>query len=617
MSKKDKKASIPKDTWRFDAKVDSAVTFAISHVLPMSAMGKFSYDQRVDFTRIAFSNMLEISAYVQSHPNVYSLDKWEKTLKWALNEITKACVKLMNPALVYPDEGVDTQNKETRILNPYNEDYPNYQSLYEDIETGKILQNNGISSKYRCPGKVHPDIVTFVRFQGLSDPVNRPKFSVKFRWHWHGKVLDEIEIGIPWIIDQFWEENHSTTIEVPEAASENPLEDFHAIFRNESMDGGIIHGLIHTPYQSFTHLTSLVKLAAHSDKTKELGITFYRMGKSNELVEAIIDATHRNIPCYVYIELKARGEFYLDITHIFRLVSLCKKEYLHLKFNYADVKVHAKMIYIDYEDHHEHNTISVFSTGNYNEYTAGQYTDYHYVTNEPFSGKLIHRNFETLWDDSQQSLSSISSLVIKEIYAECAKGKDGRIWIQTNHLDNQRIVKALREAKKRGVDVKIIVRTTKGFHRKQLKVKTVTGRFLEHGRIYAFGRKNPRVYLSSSDLLFRNLYNRFESYVQIHDETTSKSILMDFLQLYKMGQLTSKSVTDAKTAEAVLDQWYTVERMFHPVSEIQAPENGVGLSTLSPHKFWIYPNRVRGFLDEKHFKKIEKRKSKYQTSPDV
>ena len=151
---------------------------------------------------------------------------------------------------------------------------------------------------------------------------------------------------------------------------------------------------------------------------------------------------------------------------------------------------------------------------------------------------MIKRNFEVLWNSEQPVLNSISNILAKEIYTEISKGSNGRIWIQTNHLDNKYIVNLLKEANKRGCDEKLIVRTTKGFHNKEFKnCKTVIGKYLEHARVYIFGSgKDARVYLSSSDVLFRNLYNRFEAYVKISDTYTQNVLISDFNDLYKNGQ---------------------------------------------------------------------------------
>jgi polyphosphate kinase len=279
----------------------------------------------------------------------------------------------------------------------------------------------------------------------------------------------------------------------------------------------------------------LVHCAASSNNVNEIYITAYRLGKNSSLIRNIITATNNNIKCKLYLELSARGEVEQDLIYLDKLIHEANTRFLDIKVRYNGIKVHGKMIYIGLKDG---NSIGVFSTGNYNEDTASIYKDYHYISCESSVTDMIKRNFSVLWNSEQPVLSSISNILTNEIYEEIAKGKDGKIWMQTNHLDNKLIVSLLKEAIRRGCDVKLIVRTTRGFHSRELKnCKTVVGKYLEHARVYIFGNGlTKRVYLSSSDILFRNLYNRFESYIKITDNEIQNQLINDFKSLYKNGQ---------------------------------------------------------------------------------
>ena len=104
----------------------------------------------------------------------------------------------------------------------------------------------------------------------------------------------------------------------------------------------------------------------------------------------------------------------------------------------------------------------------------------------------------------------VANTLEREILKETEAG--GRIRIKCNHLNESKIVELLEIAAKRGVKVELIIRTTIGIEETEnLKIKSITGRFLEHERVYIFGRDiDTRVYLSSSDILFRTLYKRME-----------------------------------------------------------------------------------------------------------
>ena len=299
--------------------------------------------------------------------------------------------------------------------------------------------------------------------------------------------------------------------------------------------------LINTKYYHLYPVTKLLEAAANNPNDVEsIYITLYRIGKNSTIIDSLITASKNKIPCKIFFEISARGEIENDLKHIYKMLIEADMDYLDIKLKYSDVKVHGKMILIKtkipYDDDNKSLfNIGIFSTGNFNEDTAPIYKDYHYITSRPDEVEMIERNFDILWNSSQPILSSISSIIIKEIYTEIEKGKDGRIWIQTNHLDNKYMVSLLKTAIAKGVDVKLIVRTTKGFHKKELKnCKTVVGQYLEHSRVYIFGVKEPRIYISSSDMLFRNLYNRFEVYIKIPsiDTTTKTTLINDFNRLW-------------------------------------------------------------------------------------
>ena len=589
MSKKDKKAGMPKDSWRFDPKVDSAVTFAVNHVLVMATDAKnFTLKERVNFTSISFTNLLEICNYVQANVSEYSMNRWQKSFKWALDEIATTVETLENE-----DFFQECMKSEVHRFPPSFEELPN---LYSEV----IIDYLAI---YAVTEEVSKNRAYFTQalenaLKSASVTYNaKPGINLMFssKSHRRFKIAYETDTGtmnvtVPKHVWELWAESKKIK---PAAGDYNkdhlvpnvPYTTDFLHLLDSRMDPGKYdqlnaeprYVLIHNPYDDFQALVHLVQAAAKSKFTKAMGMTCYRLAEDSKFIDAFIEASHRGIECYLFIELKARGEIDNHLAQISKCLKQANLDHLHLKYDYSDVKVHGKMIYIDYENPqalmNKRGTISVFSTGNYNETTAKRYTDYHYITTDYGVAKLIHRNFDTIWDSSQQMLSSISGILLKEIYAECAKGKKGRIWIQVNHLDNKMVIKALKEAVRRKVDVRLIVRTTKGFHKKQLKSKTVTGRYLEHGRIYAFGRKDPRVYISSSDVLYRNLYNRFESYVKIQDEDTKFRLLMDFLVLYKFGQPSQPICPKGtKGQKEALDIWYTVARMFKPGSQITAPE---------------------------------------------
>ena len=379
-----------------------------------------------------------------------------------------------------------------------------------------------------------------------------------------------------------------------------PYAKLYAIPTEESMEDLVdFLELLHKYSNGVNHSVGNYTFASSEDNTPkkaynyrivEAGFTGYRLGtKPNPFINLMKDLAWKGCKCRVYIELSARGEAQNNLKQISTLLDdeSCNQN-IDLKIRYNDIKVHAKMMYFTIETYNpvdkklEYNTIAIFSTGNFNPETAEVYKDYIYLTTQPGAANMVLNNFNTIFNSSQPILSSISSIVSNEICKEITKGGEGRIWIQTNHLDNMRIVKLLREAVNRGVDVKLIVRTTKGFHKKDgIIAKTITGPLLEHQRVYIFGSnvtEDERVYLSSSDLMYRNLYNRFESYVKIEDNSADFPIRLqlvnDFKILFEEGQC---DMTYSGYIEEMLDDLIRKDNaptLLNQLSNLQITESG-------------------------------------------
>lgn len=521
---KNKKKGASSKTWAVDCRTDSAFDFALK-VLKEAKNKSYPFDLRVNFVRIAYSNSLETIAKAQTDPEGFKLKTAIKMFDRNLKEISK----ISNELWKQKDSVYTTNDCEkkycgfTELLNPYD---------YVEIDYGKLeLALNPLIT-----------IEDDQKIYQCARRYNFPKIYVETKLDTGDTIIsklmptNDIVITLPARIAELFDTDLSKKHYPEPAHITNDLDSYWKLVNGESVKTPVSPVLIHVPYDSFYNITNLLDLAASSpSKVDEIGITIYRLGPVSRVIAAIIRATKNKIRCKLYIELSARGEIERDLDYIVKLLHDADQEYLDIKIQYNGIKVHAKMMYIDLKSN---DTIGIFSTGNYNEATARVYKDYHYVSTEKSVVEMIKRNFSVLWNSDQPVLSSISNILTKEIYAEIAKGKHGRIWIQTNHLDNKHIVTLLKEAIARGCDVKLLVRTTRGFHNKELKCcKTIVGKYLEHSRVYIFGdRRDRRVYLSSSDILFRNLYNRFESYVKINDKNSASILENNFIDLYKNGQ---------------------------------------------------------------------------------
>lgn len=521
---KNKKKGASKKTWIVDCRTDSAFDFALK-VLKEAENNKYPFVLRANFAKIAYSNSCEAIAKAQTNPQEFKLNSAIKLFTRNLTQIFKVCDKLCTE---YGRNNLPSESyKRVTIENPFDYVLINYELIEQYFATAKktkIEINDAIlsmfASQYHYP-MIFEDIVLsekpnneFVKLLPTNDIIVYLPTDTRKIFGNLGKLWEYYTIG-----------------------NKGKNEEIIKLITGECRDKDYPDPiLIHVPYDSFTNVSELITYAANNPAAvDEICMTAYRLGENNSIISDIIKATCNQIHCKLYIELSARGEISRDLKYVKKLLNEANHQYLDIKIHYNGIKVHGKMIYIKLK---ANPAIGVFSTGNYNADTATVYKDYHYISCEENVTEMIQRNFSTLWNSNQPVMSSISNILSKEIYEEIGKGKNGKIWIQTNHLDNKHIVTLLKEAIRRNCDVKLIVRTTRGFHNGELKnCKTVIGKYLEHSRLYIFGNdENPRMYLSSSDILFRNLYNRFESYVKISDKKIQKQLIDDFKDLYKNGQ---------------------------------------------------------------------------------
>ena len=593
-----KKKGSNKKTWRVDARTDNAFNFAINNVLPNAYNENYPREIRANFVSIALKNILEATMRVQSMPKEFmqSQNALSSLLKKSLIKIIDTAMNLcFESSLVeeiarrcgYITEGVNKShfywlfeyshylNNQpsmgyiTNVKNPYDINDINYDFLesryYDNLSVG--ITNAVI--EYHFPG------ITFIWDRGdncydldidikengsivihggtLLFYIYRYKMPSEFKFiptsrlHSDDTDIKQEKAFLEALRDDGKFTPYAKLYAIPAEESMEDLVDFLELLHKYS--NGVNHSVGNYTFASSEDNTPK---KAYNYRIVEAGFTGYRLGtKPNPFINLMKNLARKGCKCRVYIELSARGEAENNLNQISTLLDdeSCNQN-IDLKIRYNDIKVHAKMMYFTIETYNpvdkklEYNTIAIFSTGNFNPETAEVYKDYIYLTTQPGAANMVLNNFNTIFNSSQPILSSISSIVSNEICKEIAKGAEGRIWIQTNHLDNMRIVKLLREAVNRGVDVKLIVRTTKGFHKKDgIIAKTITGPLLEHQRVYIFGSnatKDERVYLSSSDLMYRNLYNRFESYVKIEDNSADFLIRLqlvnDFEILFEAGQ---------------------------------------------------------------------------------
>lgn len=267
--------------------------------------------------------------------------------------------------------------------------------------------------------------------------------------------------------------------------------------------------VIRVPRDSFDNVIDLYDQAIHNDDVESIYLTIYRTKVNMRLIDTLIKGTHLGKKINIYVELTARGDEQNNIDLVNRLLKESDLENLNLYTSYSGYKIHAKIGLVAFKDG---RFITHCGTGNFNEVTAKLYKDSHIITDDPRLVSEVTRCFKAIATKDPKIRFKLKKILKKEIRKEIQKGKSGRIILKCNHIADSEIIDLLVLAKHRGCDVKVYPRSTFGYTTKELgRWKFRGGRFLEHERIYIFGKgKSSRVYMSSSDILFRNLYKRME-----------------------------------------------------------------------------------------------------------
>ena len=279
--------------------------------------------------------------------------------------------------------------------------------------------------------------------------------------------------------------------------------------------------IVHVPSESFDEVIDFYDQAAHRDDVSDIFISFYRANENGRLVKTLIDATHLKKTVHIYVELSARGDELNNISLIQKLQAECDPEYLRLECSYLGIKIHAKigMVYM-----RDGRTICHIGTGNFNENSARIYTDFHRITDDAEDVGQVEEAF-TAMIRKVPIKQRIKDILIWEIRNQTALGEDGRIMLKCNHAIDDDLVKELQRAEACGVTVKTIIRTSPGV---DSHISTMVGQRLEHERVYCFGNgDHVHVYISSSDLLFRNLYKRMEIMTQIKTQEIAQQIMAE------------------------------------------------------------------------------------------
>ena len=307
--------------------------------------------------------------------------------------------------------------------------------------------------------------------------------------------------------------------------------------------------LLSYPYESMEPFLQMIREAANDPAVLAIRITIYRLASKAKLVEYLCAAAENGKDVTALIELRARFDEQNNIDWSERMEEAgCK-----IIYGFEDYKVHSKICLITRRERGAVRHITQVGTGNYNEKTAKQYTDVSLITADErigqdagaFFNNMALGNLSGRYNRLFVAPTSLKNNILALMDKQIAKGKDGYILLKFNSLTDIDVIAKLREASCAGVTVEMIVRGIccllpgVPVHTENITVTSIVGRFLEHSRIYVFGRGDEeKMYISSADLMTRNTERRVEIACPI-DNPAVRARLHDIL--YAMQHDTVKA----------------------------------------------------------------------------
>lgn len=305
--------------------------------------------------------------------------------------------------------------------------------------------------------------------------------------------------------------------------------------------------LLSYPYDSFKPFLQLLQEAASAEEVVSIKMTLYRLAKQSKIVDILIEAAENGKEVVAVVELGARFDEESNIGWSRRLEAAgCIVIY-----GVDEVKIHSKLCLITRKSEEQIKYITQIGTGNYNENTAVLYSDLSLITTNMDIGYEVSGVFTSLLmgevpkpvENLLIAPNGLKNRLIELIDEEMDFAKEGQsayIGIKVNSLTDLKLINKLIEASKRGVKIDLIIRgiccLIPGIEgeTENIRVISIVGRFLEHSRIYIFGKGDrEKIYISSADWMTRNTTKRIEAAAPILDDGLKKKIREMFGMMLK------------------------------------------------------------------------------------
>ena len=296
--------------------------------------------------------------------------------------------------------------------------------------------------------------------------------------------------------------------------------------------------LLSYPYQSIRPFIAMLKKAAQDPDVISIKMTLYRMARESQIVQALVEAAENGKEVVALVELRARFDEQNNIDWSKHL----EEAGCTVIYGFDDYKVHSKLTLITKKSTHGYSYITQIGTGNYNEKTSELYTDYSFITADLGIGEEASNVFQNLavqklTEESEKMLVAplrFKSVLLDEmdrVINAARLGRPASMILKNNSISDRDIILKLEEASCAGVRIDMIVRgiccVRAGVPGKteNLHIRSLVGRYLEHGRIYSFfDGVNTRTYIASGDFLTRNTECRVEVGIRVEDPVLKEKL---------------------------------------------------------------------------------------------